>query len=99
MFWVATAPPSEEGHVNVSGKGVEGTFHVIDNHKVWYEDLTGSGKYQPFLLRSPQSNSGLTGCETISHIRENVRITVYFNAFEGPPRIARLFGKGASSSE
>ncbi|ESK92820.1 pyridoxamine phosphate oxidase family protein [Moniliophthora roreri MCA 2997] len=34
------------------------------------------------------------GCETISHIRENGRITVYFNAFEGPPRIARLFGKG-----
>ncbi|ESK92842.1 pyridoxamine phosphate oxidase [Moniliophthora roreri MCA 2997] len=35
-----------------------------------------------------------SGCETISHIRENGRITVYFNAFEGPPRIARLFGKG-----
>ncbi|EEB93529.1 hypothetical protein MPER_07797 [Moniliophthora perniciosa FA553] len=35
-----------------------------------------------------------SGCETISHLRENGRITIYFNAFEGPPRIARLFGKG-----
>ena len=23
--------------------GVEGTFHVVDPHTVWYEDLTGSG--------------------------------------------------------
>jgi hypothetical protein len=34
------------------------------------------------------------GAETISHLYENGRITVLFNAFEGPPRIARLFGKG-----
>lgn len=34
------------------------------------------------------------GIETISHIRENGRITVMFSAFEGPPRILRLFGVG-----
>jgi len=35
-----------------------------------------------------------TGVETISHIRENGRVTVMFNAFEGPPRIMRLYGIG-----
>ncbi|KAF9646297.1 hypothetical protein BDM02DRAFT_3171887 [Thelephora ganbajun] len=76
LFWVATSPLSPDGHINVSPKGVAGTFHVINEHKVWYEDLTGSG------------------IETISHIRENGRITVMFSAFEGAPRIVRLFGKG-----
>ncbi|KAF9783412.1 hypothetical protein BJ322DRAFT_976363, partial [Thelephora terrestris] len=76
LFWVATSPLSPEGHINVSPKGVAGTFHVINERKVWYEDLTGSG------------------VETISHIRENGRITLMFSAFEGAPRIVRLFGKG-----
>ena len=35
------------------------------------------------------------GIETISHVRENGRIVVQFNAFDGPPRIVRLWGKGA----
>ncbi|KAJ1815226.1 hypothetical protein LPJ75_002445, partial [Coemansia sp. RSA 2598] len=35
-----------------------------------------------------------SGCETISHLRENGRITVMLCAFEGPPRIMRLFGTG-----
>ncbi|KAJ4490550.1 hypothetical protein J3R30DRAFT_3278074 [Lentinula aciculospora] len=77
VFWVATSPLSADGHVNVSTKGLKGTFHIVDSKRVWYEDLTGSG------------------VETISHLRENGRITVLLNAFEGPPRIARLFGKGS----
>ncbi|GAW07933.1 pyridoxamine phosphate oxidase [Lentinula edodes] len=77
VFWVATSPLSADGHVNVSTKGLKGTFHIIDSKRVWYEDLTGSG------------------VETISHLRENGRITILFNAFVGPPRIARLFGKGS----
>ncbi|KZT40389.1 hypothetical protein SISSUDRAFT_983412 [Sistotremastrum suecicum HHB10207 ss-3] len=78
VFWVATAPLSPDGHVNVSSKGVKGTFHVVDGNRVWYQDLSGSG------------------IETISHLRENGRITILFNAFEGGPKIARLFGKGVS---
>ncbi|KAJ1646210.1 hypothetical protein LPJ64_002274 [Coemansia asiatica] len=35
-----------------------------------------------------------SGCETISHLRENGRITVMLCAFEGSPRIMRLFGTG-----
>lgn len=54
-------------------------FGLIDERTFWYMDLTGSGN------------------ETISHLYEpgNGRITVMFNAFEGPPRIVRLFGRGA----
>ncbi|KAH8827643.1 hypothetical protein DL96DRAFT_1106022 [Flagelloscypha sp. PMI_526] len=65
-----------DGHVNISPKGMLGSFHYVDNNTVWYEDLTGSGN------------------ETISHIRDNGRITIMFTAFEGPPRILRLFGIG-----
>lgn len=43
MFWVATAPLSAQGHIHVSPKGFEGTFHVVDDRKVWYEDMSGSG--------------------------------------------------------
>ncbi|KAI5115536.1 hypothetical protein M0805_004073 [Coniferiporia weirii] len=35
-----------------------------------------------------------SGCETIAHLRENRRITIMFTAFDGPPRIVRLFGTG-----
>ncbi|KAK4541623.1 hypothetical protein LTR36_007767 [Oleoguttula mirabilis] len=53
-------------------------FGVIDERTFWYMDLSGSGN------------------ETISHLLEpnNGRITVLFNAFEGPPKIVRLWGKG-----
>ena len=45
LFWVGSAPLTPDGHVNISPKGVAGTFHVINERKVWYEDLTGSGAY------------------------------------------------------
>lgn len=35
-----------------------------------------------------------SGVETISHIRDNGRITVMFCAFSGPPNIVRLYGTG-----
>ncbi|CAE6425513.1 unnamed protein product [Rhizoctonia solani] len=75
-FWVATAPLSGSGHINVSPKGGVGTFKLVDNKTFFYQDLTGSG------------------VETLAHIQENRRITILFNAFEGPPRIVRLFGTG-----
>ncbi|KAJ7763114.1 hypothetical protein DFH07DRAFT_812789 [Mycena maculata] len=76
VFWIATAPLGGDGHINLSPKGGEGMFHIVNPRQVWYEDLTGSG------------------VETISHLRENGRITVLFNAFQGPPRITRLYGRG-----
>lgn len=78
MFFVATAPLSGNGHVNVSPKGGK-YFGLVDEKTFWYMDLTGSGN------------------ETISHLLErgNGRITIMFNAFEGPPKIVRLWGSGA----
>ncbi|MEA2346800.1 MAG: hypothetical protein QOG62_587, partial [Thermoleophilaceae bacterium] len=35
-----------------------------------------------------------SGAETIAHLRENGRIVVMLCAFEGPPRIIRLHGRG-----
>ncbi len=75
MFFVATAPLSRDGHVNLSPKGLD-TFRIINDHTVAYLDLTGSG------------------VETIAHLRENARITFMFCAFDGPPKIVRLYGTG-----
>ena len=36
-----------------------------------------------------------SGNETAAHLMENGRITLMFCAFEGPPRILRLYGTGA----
>lgn len=35
-----------------------------------------------------------SGAETIAHVRDNGRITFMFCAFEGPPKILRLYGEG-----
>jgi hypothetical protein len=74
VFFVATAPA--EGHVNVSPKGVRGSFALLGERRVAYLDYTGSG------------------IETIAHLRENGRITLMFCAFNGPPKIVRLHGRG-----
>ncbi|MGG6295171.1 pyridoxamine 5'-phosphate oxidase family protein [Leptolyngbya sp. AN02str] len=42
MFFVATAPLSNAGHVNLSPKGLD-SFRVLSPHRVAYLDLTGSG--------------------------------------------------------
>ncbi|KAI1337142.1 pyridoxamine phosphate oxidase family protein [Xylariaceae sp. FL0016] len=80
ILWVSTAPLSADGHVNVSPKGGQSGqyFGVPSTKSFWYMDMTGSGN------------------ETISHLLEpgNGRITILFNAFEGPARIMRLWGKG-----
>jgi hypothetical protein len=36
-----------------------------------------------------------SGAETIAHLRENGRIVIMLCAFEGPPRILRLHGRGS----
>jgi predicted pyridoxine 5'-phosphate oxidase superfamily flavin-nucleotide-binding protein len=75
IFFVATAPLEESGHVNLSPKGQD-TFAILDPHTVAYQDFSGSG------------------AETIAHLKQNRRITIMFCAFEGPPFILRLYGKG-----
>src|SRR5689334_18606000 len=43
MFFVATAPNGPDGRVNVSPKGMRGTFRVLGEHRVAYLDWIGSG--------------------------------------------------------
>ncbi|MHA6793292.1 pyridoxamine 5'-phosphate oxidase family protein [Pseudonocardia bannensis] len=43
MFFVATAPLSADGFVNVSPKGTTGTFRVLGERTFAYVDITGSG--------------------------------------------------------
>lgn len=43
VFFVATAPAGADGHVNVSPKGLAGTFRVLDRSTVAYVDVVGSG--------------------------------------------------------
>jgi hypothetical protein len=76
MFFVASAPLAADGHVNLSPKGMDGTFAVLDRNQVGYLDYYGSG------------------IETMAHLRENGRITVMMCAFEGPPKVVRLHGRG-----
>lgn len=35
-----------------------------------------------------------SGIETVAHLKENGRITIMFCAFDGPPKILRLYGTG-----
>ena len=43
LFFVATAPLDDEGHVNLSPKGPIGTLRVLGPREIAYLDLIGSG--------------------------------------------------------
>ncbi|MEU3714125.1 pyridoxamine 5'-phosphate oxidase family protein [Streptomyces catenulae] len=76
LFFTGTAPLSGDGTVNLSPKGLKGSFAVIDGLTVAYLDFAGST------------------AETIAHLRENGRITLMWCAFDGPPTIVRVHGRG-----
>ncbi|GAO08061.1 pyridoxamine 5'-phosphate oxidase family protein [Streptomyces lydicamycinicus] len=76
IFFTATAPLDGDGTVNLSPKGLNGSFAVLDELTVAYLDFAGSN------------------AETIAHLRENGRITLMWCAFDGPPNIVRVHGRG-----
>ena len=53
---------------------------------------------ESFAILDPKTVAYLdltgSGIETVAHMRENGRITFLFCAFEGPPRLLRLHGRG-----
>lgn len=61
-------------------------------------NLSPKGPIGSFAVLDPHTIAYLdvhgSGTETIAHLRENGRICVMFCAFEGPPRILRLHGRG-----
>ncbi|MFJ9864985.1 pyridoxamine 5'-phosphate oxidase family protein [Streptomyces sp. NPDC101165] len=76
IFFTATAPLSGDGTVNLSPKGLKGSFVVLDELTLAYLDFAGSN------------------AETVAHLRENGRITLMWCAFQGPPNIVRVHGRG-----
>lgn len=76
VFFTASAPLAGDGTVNLSPKGVSGSFTVLDPLTLAYLDFAGSHS------------------ETIAHLRENGRITLMWCAFQGPPTIVRVHGRG-----
>jgi hypothetical protein len=62
-------------------------------------NMSPKGDLRWFRILGPREVGYLdfigSGAETIAHARENGRIVVMFCAFEGPPKIVRLYG-GAS---
>lgn len=43
VFFVASAPLSSDGLINLSPKGLDGTLSVLDDKTIAYLDITGSG--------------------------------------------------------
>ncbi|QOV39532.1 pyridoxamine 5'-phosphate oxidase family protein [Streptomyces ferrugineus] len=76
LFFTATAPLAADGTVNLSPKGLRGSFAVLDELTLAYLDFAGSN------------------AETVAHLRENGRITLMWCAFQGPPNIVRVHGRG-----
>jgi hypothetical protein len=76
IFFTATAPLAGDGTINLSPKGLTGSFAILDDSTVAYLDFAGSN------------------AETIAHLRENGRVTLMWCAFDGPPTIVRVHGRG-----
>jgi hypothetical protein len=61
-------------------------------------NVSPKGPIGTFAVLDPNTVAYLdffgSGAETVAHLRENGRIVVMFCAFEGPPQIIRLHGRG-----
>ena len=82
--WIAKQHLFFVGTAPLSGDG-----HINVSPKGPIETLRVLGPREVAYLDSHGS-----GNETIAHLRENARIVVMLCAFEGPPKILRLHGRG-----
>ena len=101
VFFVATAPSGADGHVNVSPKGIGGTFTIVDDHTVAYLDITASGAETIAHLRE---NGRITlmfcafeGPPNVVRLHGTGRfVTIYDDEFATwAPRFAELRGARA----
>lgn len=90
LFFVATAPADPETRVNVSPRGLD-TFRVLDEHRIGWLDLTGSGVETMAHLKADAAGDGASG---EARGEAGGRITLMFCAFSCPPKIIRLYGRG-----
>ena len=82
--WIARQPMFFVGTAPLAGDG-----HVNVSPKGPAGTLRVLGPHRVAYLDYVGS-----GAETIAHLRENGRVVVMLCAFEGPPRIVRLHGRG-----
>jgi hypothetical protein len=73
--------------VGTAPTGVDGHVNVSPKGGVGLFRVTGPHGFAYVDLMG-------SGVETIAHLRENGRIVIMFAAFEGPPKIVRLHGRG-----
>jgi hypothetical protein len=82
--WIAAQPMFFVGTAPLDGDG-----HI---------NVSPKGPIDTLRVLDPQTVAYLdmvgSGAETIAHVRENGRIVVMLCAFEGPPRILRMHGRG-----
>ncbi len=82
--WIARQPLFFTGSAPLDGEG-----HV---------NISPKGPIGTLRVLGPKRLAYLdivgSGAETIAHLRENGRIVIMFCAFEGPPRIVRIHGRG-----
>jgi hypothetical protein len=82
--WIAAQPMFFVGTAPLAGEG-----HV---------NVSPKGPIGTLRVLGPRRVAYLdyagSGAETVAHVRENGRVVVMFCAFEGPPRIVRLHGRG-----
>jgi hypothetical protein len=82
--WIASQPLFFVGTAPVAADG-----HV---------NVSPKGPIESLCVLDPHTVAYLdivgSGAETIAHLRENGRIVIMLCAFQGPPRIVRLHGRG-----
>jgi Pyridoxamine 5'-phosphate oxidase len=98
VFFVGTAPSGPDGQLNISPKGLLGSFAVLDGHRVAYLDYGGSGAETIAHLRD-DGRIVLMFCAFAGPpniVRLHGRGTVHF---DDTPRFAELlplFGEPAT---
>jgi hypothetical protein len=100
VYFVATAPSGDGGHVNLSPKGMSGTLAVLGEHRVAYLDYFGSGAETIAHLRQNGRIvvmfCAFTGPPKILRLHgrgeavlaADPRFEALWNAFDGPERHA-----------
>jgi len=67
---------------------------ALDGHV----NVSPKGPMESFRILGPRRVAYIdligSGAETLAHVRDNGRIVIMLCAFEGPPRIVRLHGRG-----
>jgi hypothetical protein len=90
LFFVGTAPSAPDGHLNISPKGLAGSFLVLDPLRVAYLDYSGSGAETIAHLRD-EGRIVIMFCAFAGPpdiVRLHGRGRVHF---AGEPRFAELF--------